>query len=129
MVMNIVAKWRLEKKISKAHLARQIRVCRAYVTRLEKGELQPSGDVMFRIAGYFKCRVEDVFQRVPNGGRPEIVSSQFFTREAANPLCNSPATLPVCPAGMESPKDKSLANPTAKAVASPIAQSSQKKTK
>ena len=70
MVTNIVTKWRQGKKISKAHLARQVKVCRAYVTRLEKGELQPSADVMFRIAEYFKCKVEDVFQRVPKGGKP-----------------------------------------------------------
>jgi DNA-binding XRE family transcriptional regulator len=70
MVTNVVTKWRVGKKISKAHLARQIGVCRAYVTRLEKGELQPSGDVMFRIAEYFKCRVDDVFQRVPGEAKP-----------------------------------------------------------
>jgi DNA-binding XRE family transcriptional regulator len=70
MVTNIVTKWRTEKGVSKAHLARRVGVCRAYMTRLEKGDLQPSGDVMFRIAGYFKCRVEDVFQRAPKGGKP-----------------------------------------------------------
>jgi putative transcriptional regulator len=63
MLKNVVKKWRLERKISKADLARRIGVCRSYVTKLELGSLQPSGEMMFRIAEYFKLRVEDVFQR------------------------------------------------------------------
>jgi DNA-binding XRE family transcriptional regulator len=63
MLKNNVKTLRLEKKLSKAHLARQIGVCRSYVSKLEAGSLQPSGEVMFRIAGYFKLRLEDIFQR------------------------------------------------------------------
>jgi DNA-binding XRE family transcriptional regulator len=63
MLKNVVNKWRLERKVSKAALARRIGVCRSYVTKLELGNLQPSGEMMFRIAEYFKLRVEDVFQR------------------------------------------------------------------
>jgi transcriptional regulator with XRE-family HTH domain len=65
MLNNTVKEWRLAKKISKAHLARQIGVCRSYVSRLEQQELQPSGEVMFRVAEYFKLRIEQVFQRAP----------------------------------------------------------------
>ena|ERR1017187_1459210 len=79
MLKNKVKEWRQAKKISKAHLARQIGVCRSYVTRLEQGTLQPSGEIMFRIAAYFKVQIEDIFERV--GGK----SSQrlFF---GGNPL-------------------------------------------
>jgi len=44
------------------------------------------------------------------------------TAATAKPGCVSVATLPACPAGSESPRDKSLVVPTAKAVASPVAQ-------
>jgi putative transcriptional regulator len=64
MLKNNVKLLRLEKKLSKAHLARQIGVCRSYVSKLESGSIQPSGDVMFRIAGYFNLRLEDIFQLV-----------------------------------------------------------------
>ena len=71
MLKNSVKKWRLERNITKAGLARRIGVCRSYVTKLELGRIQPSGEVMFRIAEYFKIRVEDVFQHEggANGGR------------------------------------------------------------
>jgi excisionase family DNA binding protein len=45
----------------------------------------------------------------------------------AKPECNPPATLPARPARMEPARDKSLVGPTAKAVAPPVAQSSQRK--
>ena len=62
MLKNKVEQFRRRLGVSKSHLARQIRVCPSYITRLEDMEIQPSGAVMFRIAAYFKCRIEDVFQ-------------------------------------------------------------------
>ena len=67
MLKNKVKAWRQGKQISKAHLARQVGVCRSYVSKLEQGTLQPSGEIMFRIAAYFKVRIEDIFERV--GGK------------------------------------------------------------
>ena len=64
MLKNLVKKWRLEKNITKAHLARRIGVCRSYVSKLEDGAIQPSGEMMFRIAAYFGRRIEDIFQFV-----------------------------------------------------------------
>ncbi|MFA6543171.1 MAG: helix-turn-helix transcriptional regulator [Limisphaerales bacterium] len=64
MLANLVKQHRERRDVSKAHLARQIGVSRAYVTRLEGGQLQPSGEMMFRIAGYFKCPIEAVFHIV-----------------------------------------------------------------
>jgi DNA-binding XRE family transcriptional regulator len=54
------------------------------VSKLEHGTLQPRGEVMFRIAEYFKLRIEDVFQRV--GGNPP--GSKFLA-----PICCLMATL------------------------------------
>jgi putative transcriptional regulator len=64
MIKNTVTKWRTEKNVSKAHMARWIGVKRSYMTKLEKGRLQPSGDMMFRIAEYLKLPLETVFQHV-----------------------------------------------------------------
>ena len=68
MVSNEIKKWRLQRGsggISQAHLARQIRESRSYVNRLERGKRQPNANVMFKVAQYFGCHVEDVFHYVP----------------------------------------------------------------
>ena len=62
MVINSVTKWRQAKRVSKAHLARRVGVDRSYVTKLEQGKMQPSGEMMFRIAKYLGQPLEAVFQ-------------------------------------------------------------------
>jgi putative transcriptional regulator len=62
MITNFVTKWRLAKGVTKAHLARRVGVDRSYVTKLEQGKMQPSGEMMFRIARYLGQPLEDVFQ-------------------------------------------------------------------
>lgn len=65
-VTNSISEWRSRREggkgISKAHLARQVRMSRSHVVRLEQGKVQPSAQTMFRIAKYFGCRIEDIFQ-------------------------------------------------------------------
>jgi putative transcriptional regulator len=110
MLKNTVKEWRQKKKISKAHLARRIGVCRSYVSKLEQQDLQPSGEVMFRIAAYFKLRIEDIFSTglLPNGN-------------------NCGVTPPVRPSGMGLAKDKSPVGPAAKIVALSVALASRRK--
>jgi putative transcriptional regulator len=74
MVTNTVTKWRIEKHVSKAHVARQVGVSRSYLTKLERGAMQPSGEMMFRIAKYLGRPLEDVFQHVPDGQKPVFES-------------------------------------------------------
>jgi transcriptional regulator with XRE-family HTH domain len=62
MITNTVTQWRTAKGVSKAHMARQIRVKRSYMTKLEQGILQPSGEMMFRIAEYLDQPLGVVFQ-------------------------------------------------------------------
>lgn len=62
MVINSVTKWRQAKGVSKAHMARRVGVSRSYATKLEQGILQPSGEMMFRIAKYLGQPLEAVFQ-------------------------------------------------------------------
>ena len=64
MITNCVTQWRQAKRVSKAHLARRVGVDRSYVTKLEQGKMQPSGEMMFRIAKYLGQPVEAVFQHV-----------------------------------------------------------------
>jgi putative transcriptional regulator len=66
---NLVTEFRERKGVSKAHLARRIGVCASYVTRLENNDIQPRGEVMFRIAKYFNCRIEDIFKPETVNGR------------------------------------------------------------
>jgi putative transcriptional regulator len=139
MLKNTVTKWRQTAKISKAHLARQIGVCRSYVTKLEQGKLQPTGEVMFQIAAYFKVRIEDIFEHTGKQGSREHF---FSTKSLPNGNTISKFLISSGQAGGQqtghsarlssgngAAKDKSLVNPTAKAMASPVALVSQKKIK
>ena len=64
MITNNVTKWRKVKDVTKAHMARRVGVKRSYMTKLEQGRLQPSGEMMFRIAKYLGQPLEQVFQYV-----------------------------------------------------------------
>jgi putative transcriptional regulator len=68
MIINTVTKWRQEKGVTKAHLARRVGVKRSYMTKLEQGKMQPSGEMMFRIAKYLGQPLEAVFQHVQATG-------------------------------------------------------------
>ena len=75
MITTSIREWRARRQphpISQAHLARQVGVSRSHIVRLEQGAREPSAEVMFRIARYFGCAVEDVFRYVPPQpqGRP-----------------------------------------------------------
>jgi transcriptional regulator with XRE-family HTH domain len=77
MVTNSVAKWRAVKRVSKAHLARQVGVHRSYVTKLEHGTMQPSGEMMFRIAKYLGQPLIEVFQHAQTiNGKPSFSESK-----------------------------------------------------
>jgi len=69
MIKNFVEQLRQRRGVTRSHLARQIGVCPSYINRLEKQEIKPSVEVMFRIAAYFKCKVEDVLEYRDDKGR------------------------------------------------------------
>jgi len=140
MLKNRVKEWRDKRDIKKAHLARQIGVCRSYVSKLEQQDLQPSGEMMFRIAEYFKARVEDIFYREGE----EDCKRLFFTVKSL-PSGNRVSKLHTGPgqavvqlpghsarpsSGIGGNKgQRSLVGPTAKGVASPVARLSHRKIK
>jgi len=61
---NKLAECRAAKGINKSQLALRLHKSRAYVTRLERGDLHPSFETAVRIARYFKRPVEEIFQLV-----------------------------------------------------------------
>ena len=68
MIKNHLKEWRArqaQRGISKAALARRIRVSRSYVTKLEQGKAVPSLPVALQLAEYFGCTVEELFQFQP----------------------------------------------------------------
>jgi putative transcriptional regulator len=52
------------KGVKKSQLAYWLKMSRAYVTRLERGEVRPSIATALRIARYFNKPVEEIFQLV-----------------------------------------------------------------
>ncbi len=65
MIINHLPAWRARRGksgIKKADLARRLGVRRSYITKLEQGTAQPSLELALRIACYFGCSVEEIFQ-------------------------------------------------------------------
>jgi putative transcriptional regulator len=89
MVTNLVNKWRLAKGVSKAHMARYVGVDRSYVTKLEQGKMQPSGEMMFRIAEYLGQPLEVVFQHAPVKSGGHLFSAQVMpeSQTTISPPC------------------------------------------
>ena len=68
MIKNHLKEWRArqaQRGISKAALARRIRVNRSSVTKLEQGKAVPSLLVALQLAEYFGCTVDELFQLQP----------------------------------------------------------------
>ena len=66
---NRLAECRAAKGINKSQLALRLKMSRAYVTRLERGDINPSAEVMLRIARYFRQPVEEIFELVDGTGQ------------------------------------------------------------
>jgi DNA-binding XRE family transcriptional regulator len=69
MVKHNITQCRIERGFCKSKLAYYIGVNRSYVTKLEQGRLQPSGEMMLRIARVLRQPVENIFQLVEEGGK------------------------------------------------------------
>jgi len=59
---NRLAECRAAKGINKSQLAYRLKKSRAYVTRLERGDIKPSIEVALNLARYFGKSVEFIFQ-------------------------------------------------------------------
>lgn len=67
---NRLAECRAAKGINKSQLAMRLDMSRAYVTRLERGDIQPSLETALRIARYFRRPVEEIFRLVEDSQQP-----------------------------------------------------------
>ena len=67
---NKVAECRAERKINKSQLARHLGKTRGYITRLERGEIQPRLEVALKIARRFGKPVESIFQLNDGASHP-----------------------------------------------------------
>lgn len=93
MIINCVAKWRKEKDVSKADLARRVGVNRSYITKLEQGKMQPSGEMMFRFAKYLGQPLEEVFQHVQTpDGKDSFLKLSAACQANKNPQSASKVT-------------------------------------
>lgn len=76
MVNNHLKEWRARKGprgITMAALSRRMNVSRSYITKLEQGKAVPSLVLALRLARYFDCTVDDLFEI-----RAEIMTENLF---------------------------------------------------
>jgi putative transcriptional regulator len=66
---NHVKRFRFDNgDISQETLANEVGVTRQTIHSIEKGKFIPSALLAFKIARYFKCKVEDIFYLDENSG-------------------------------------------------------------
>jgi putative transcriptional regulator len=70
LLKNQLAECLAERGIKKSQLAFRLKMTRAYVTRLERGDIRPSFETAIRIARIFGKPVEEIFQLVAEDGGP-----------------------------------------------------------
>ena len=61
-ITNNIRVLRAEKKISQEHLANEIEVTRATINSIERGKYNPSLELAFKIAIFFKKDVTEIFK-------------------------------------------------------------------
>lgn len=59
---NLIKVERAKKDITQAQLADAIKVSRQTINAIEKGKFVPSTLLALKMAEYFECSVEDIFQ-------------------------------------------------------------------
>lgn len=59
---NFIRVERAKKRITQAELAEKVNVSRQTIHAIETGKFVPSTVLALKIAKYFGCKVEDIFQ-------------------------------------------------------------------
>jgi len=60
-IINYLHVLRAEHKITQEELAKEIGVTRATIIAIEKGDYNPSLELAFRLARYFKTDINEIF--------------------------------------------------------------------
>ena len=68
---------RIERNITQAKMAKDLGISRRAISKIEKGEQNPSLDMAYRIAAYYDLSIQDVFP--VNGEKCRILP--FFSSE------------------------------------------------
>lgn len=59
---NTLKVWRAKRDITQAELAEAVGVSRQTINSIERGRYDPSLELAFKLARYFDCQIEEVFQ-------------------------------------------------------------------
>ncbi|UPW01129.1 helix-turn-helix transcriptional regulator [Halorussus gelatinilyticus] len=68
---NTIRDRRDAEGISQADLAAAVGVTRQTINAIERERYDPSIELAFKLADYFDCNIEDLFDPDLNGDRPE----------------------------------------------------------
>ncbi|MEO8402414.1 MAG: helix-turn-helix transcriptional regulator [Gammaproteobacteria bacterium] len=61
MIQNSIQELRIKKNLTQQDLAEAVDVTRATIIALEKGSYNPSLELAFRLAKFFKTNIEKIF--------------------------------------------------------------------
>lgn len=58
---NTLKVWRAKRDLTQKELATEVDVSRQTINAIEGGRYDPSLELAFKLAAYFDCRIEDLF--------------------------------------------------------------------
>jgi putative transcriptional regulator len=61
IVDNDLTVWRAKADVTQAELADAVNVSRQTINAIERGRYDPSLELAFALADFFKCTIEDLF--------------------------------------------------------------------
>ncbi len=61
VIQNRLHVWRAEKRVTQEELAKEVGVTRATIIAIEKGSYNPSLELAFKLAIYFKTYIHSIF--------------------------------------------------------------------
>lgn len=59
---NDLKVWRAKADVTQGELATALDVSRQTINAIERGRYDPSLELAFKLAQYFDCRIEDIFE-------------------------------------------------------------------
>jgi putative transcriptional regulator len=63
---NSLKVWRAKRDITQGELAEELDVTRQTINAIERGRYDPSLELAFKLAAFFECRIEDIFEYSPD---------------------------------------------------------------
>lgn len=63
---NELKVWRAKSDVTQAELGEAVGVSRQTINAIERGRYDPSLELAFKLAAFFDCEIEDIFQYDPD---------------------------------------------------------------